>query len=118
MPLFDRVRLPVEPRAYPSFHLRVGSLSALYGSLSFGESVPIYSGGALWKAGIGIQPIKYFDAWGGIGVGPWPGQSYLLSLGVHPRSEWSINMNLRFRSPNDRYRELGISAGFTYRFGL
>jgi len=115
--LGDAQEHPVSPHALPSFHLRVGSLSEFYGLLSFGESVPLYSGGAMFRAGLGIQPVSYFDAWGGIGFGPWPGRSYLLSLGLHPSQDWSINTNFRLRSPDDQYRELGASVSFTYRFG-
>lgn len=109
---------PANQNRLPSLHLRVGKRSVFYASASFGESVPIYSGGAMFRAGIGIQPVSYFDAWGGIGKGPWPGRSYLLSVGVHPQPNWSINTNMRFRSPDDEYRELGLSVGLTYRFGM
>ena len=114
---------------FASGHLRVGSLSPMrsgslsgvYGSISIGENVPIYSGGGLFNMGLGLRPITALDIWAGTALGPWADNEWLVKVGVHPSPEWSIDGALRFGSTSTRpessdITEYGIGLGITYRF--
>jgi len=115
-------------KAFASGHLRLGSespmgtgnLQGIYGLISVGENVPIYSGGGLFNMGLGLRPITALDVWAGKAFGPWTDSEWLVKVGVHPSPEWSIDGTLRFPSSSaspgsNDVTEYGIGLGITYR---
>lgn len=110
---------PGGAEAHASGHFRVGPRSRVYGSVGYGENVPIYSGGGLLNAGIGLRPVSFLDFWGGVAQGPWSSTGLLLRIGVHPKPTWSLDANVRLKTTAQEYgytvNEYGVGVGFTYR---
>jgi hypothetical protein len=125
----DSEDYPVDTGAaiYPSAHLRFGSLSRLYISGHLWEGVPIYSGGGMLMAGVGVRPVKPLELYGGYcAEGPYQTGAWLGRLTIDIGRSWTILTTVRFPvdySSEYSYdfsetseSEYGIGVGISYRW--
>jgi hypothetical protein len=88
-----------DPKAkrYATGHLRIGSTSTKYFSMSVLENVPLYSGGGFLDAGFGFRASPWADVWvGGSFGGTYDSPGMLFKLNLRPHRRWSIGTNIRY----------------------
>jgi len=103
---------------YPTAHLRFGDLSRLYVSGHLFEGVPIYSGGGLFYAGLGVRPVRVLELYAGYcASGPYYDEGWLGRVNVDLNRRWTLGTAVRFPSDSQEYdvKEYGVSASLTYR---
>jgi hypothetical protein len=99
-----------------SGHLRVGSLSGVYGSVHLWEGVPLYTGGQV-SAGVGVRPLRPLELYGGYSwEGPYQTEAWMGKITADVSPAWSIYATGRFLENWNGYGdERGVSVGLSYR---
>lgn len=95
-------------------HLRAGSLSEVYFLLSLNETLPLYSGGGLFNAGVGYpvgSDVRLFTGFA-LGVQEKPGFVQQATISI-PRQPVQLHLAGRIGAPNDRDENSG-SVGITW----
>jgi len=121
--VLDDEALPVDTgtEIFPTAHLRFGDLSKAYVSAHLLESVPLYSGGGLFVAGLGVDLIPHVGLYGGWSSGgPYIENAALGRVRVDLNRQWSLMSTLRipveYEGPYPNADdEFGVSIGVIYR---
>ncbi len=95
-------------------HLRAGSLSEVYFLLSLNETLPLYSGGGLFNAGVGYpvgRDVRLFTGFA-LGVQEKPGFLQQATISI-PDQPVQLHLAGRLGAPNDRDENSG-SVGITW----
>ena len=107
-----------DAHVYPTGHLRFGDLSRLYVSAHLWEGVPLYSGGGVFFAGVGVRPIHALEVYGGYcASGPYHEEGWMARVTADLGRAWSLQTTIRFPVQYQQYddKEYGVSASLTYR---
>lgn len=109
-------------KALLSYHVRLGSLKAVYASLSHLENIPLISGGGYLNYGIGTEAIPRISLWvGGSSGKPFDKGAWLFKAGARLTPHWSIHSVYRSGETRGDYStkrisEKAFSVRLNYRF--
>ncbi len=108
-------------KALLSYHLRLGSLKAVYASVSQLENVPLISGGGYLNYGLGTEAIPHVSLWvGGSGSKPFDSSTWLVKVGAKLSPQWTVYSTYRSGDTHGqgakRIDEKAFSVRLNYRF--